>query len=145
MSLSALAPDAATSARLKRWLMLLRVIRRNAASVSLRLRGGRIMLDDRMATLARVRALALGAMIDAGGKPCWVAASPLPPLPPAPTARPRPAKREAALLASLPDKLRERLESTLARLDAGPTPQARAAAIAPAARCCRFTSGGAHP
>jgi hypothetical protein len=36
------------------------------------------MTTSTLNTLARCKALALAAMLDAGGKPCWVAAGPAP-------------------------------------------------------------------
>jgi hypothetical protein len=86
------------------------------------------MASNDLATLARCRALALAAMIDAGGNPQWVATR----SPPAALAAAPAAAREAMLLAAMPPLLAARLRRTLARIDAGPT--AAAMASLPAAK-----------
>jgi hypothetical protein len=122
------------------------------------------MLAEPAATLARVKALALGAMIQAGGKPAWVAAyapdgSAAARVAAAtanktrqvdPAARPvvsRPAaapanKTEESLLASMPPAVRFSVERALRSADLGPRVALPWAAAVPAASLSQATRSG---
>jgi hypothetical protein len=94
------------------------------------------MKADNLACLARCKALALAAMIDAGDKPCWVAAAAAP-LPAAAAAAPAPpAPRPATWTPGLTPKEREKvkhcpvhfiaaLERALRAIERGLGPSAR--------------------
>jgi hypothetical protein len=81
------------------------------------------MSKDNLQMLARCRALALAAMIDAGGKPCWVAVAPASnDSADAPAPAPL-SDRELRKLEGLPSKLLAAIERTLLRLpEAAPAP-----------------------
>jgi hypothetical protein len=122
------------------------------------------MLSDPAATLARVKALALSAMIQQGGKPCWTAGyapdgSPAARAPAAPANTTRHVKpaaapvvsrtaaaiadtTEAELLAMLPLKLRESATRLLRAIDAGPRVALPWAQAVPAASLSQATRSG---
>lgn len=89
------------------------------------------MTANTLHTLARVRSLALAAMIEAGGRPCWVAAGPSAQIstPPAtlPAARPIEAAAVGVLtagetqrMAGASPRLLAAMGRALSRLSAGP-------------------------
>jgi hypothetical protein len=80
------------------------------------LTGDHAMSDDTLATLARVKGLALAALIDAGGTPCWVRSDAAEPRPPAPPPPPPPSRREAVLFASLPAAVQVAAAPVMAKL-----------------------------